>query len=82
MCIAWCILAGALAIEIRERSGSVIPAAILYGTFEGLAKLPPLTSGGNAITMGMYGVPGCIAMGLLLVMLRWEKDFAQRPRTP
>jgi hypothetical protein len=80
MCIAWCTLAGALALEIRERSGSVIPAAILYGTFEGLAKLPPLTSGGNAVTMGMYGLPGCTALALLLLMLRWAKDFGQRER--
>jgi hypothetical protein len=72
MCIAWCLLAGAVAMEIRHRSGSILPAAILYGTFEGLAKLPPLTRGGDAITMGMYGVPGCIALALVLVALRWR----------
>ncbi len=80
MCVAWCLLAGAIALEIRERSGSVIPTAILYGTFEGLAKLPPLTSGGSAITMGMYGLPGCVGLALLLLMLRWEKDFSSTSR--
>jgi len=79
MCVAWCLLAGAIAIEVRERSGSVIPAAILYGTFEGLAKLPPLTTGGDAITMGIYGIPGCIALGALLLALRWDTDFRRAP---
>ncbi len=76
MCIAWCLLAGALAMELRERSGSIFPAAILYGTFDAFAKLPPLTSGGDAITSGMYGLPGCVAMAFLLLALRWDADLS------
>lgn len=65
MCIAWSILFTGVALEIRRLSGSVIPTAIMYGTFEGIAKLPPLTTGGDAITMGLFGLPGTIALGLV-----------------
>lgn len=69
MCIAWCILFTGIAIELRRLSGSVFPAAIMYGTFEGMAKLPPLTTGGDSITMGLFGLPGTLGLALLFLAL-------------
>jgi hypothetical protein len=70
MNVAWCLLFSAIATHVRVKSGSVIVAAILYGTFEGIAKLPPLVRGGDAITTGVFGLPGLAALGIVLLALR------------
>ncbi|MCC5623386.1 CPBP family glutamic-type intramembrane protease, partial [Nostoc sp. CHAB 5715] len=51
---------------ITIKSKSVIAAAIMHGTINGLAVLPiSLIKGGNDLTVGMTGLAGFIAIAIV-----------------
>ncbi|MBL8028476.1 MAG: CPBP family intramembrane metalloprotease [Fibrobacteres bacterium] len=66
--IVFCMLFSPLLTFIRQRSGSVLAAAILHGTFNATAGLPfMLLNGGSDLTVGSMGAAGIIAMGIAMV---------------
>ena len=68
-----------LLTAIRERTGSVLPAAAAHGAINGVAPLLGLLSaGGDPRVSGIAGVLGWIALGLVAALL-WLR---LRPVTP
>jgi membrane protease YdiL (CAAX protease family) len=68
MMVIFCVLLSFVHTFVRLKSGSVIAAAILHGTINGLAGLPVMVlEGGNDLTNGMTGLAGFIALVILLV---------------
>lgn len=66
MMIVFCMLFSPLLTLVREKSGSVLAAAILHGTFNATAGLPiMLLIGGNDLTVGSLGAAGLVAMGIV-----------------
>lgn len=55
---------------LRERSGSVIPAAIFHGTMNGIAGVSLIMlTGGDVFTRGIVGAPGLIVLGAVSLLL-------------
>jgi uncharacterized protein len=55
---------------ITIKAKSVIAAAIMHGTINGLAVLPiSLINGGNDLTVGMSGLAGFIAIAIVIICL-------------
>jgi len=73
MTILWCLLAAPIFEYVRVRSRSILATGILYGTLEGMSKIPPLLTGGNDLTIGLYGISGLMALALVLAAI-WFFD--------
>ena len=73
MMVIFCLFLSFIHTFIRLRSGSVVAAAILHGTLNGLAGLPLLVlAGGNDLTNGITGLAGMIALAILTVPIIWK----------
>jgi len=58
--------AGRAGLLVRLRAGTVLVAAVMYGTFNALAGVPLLAvRGGSDLTVGFTGFSGIIAMCIL-----------------
>jgi hypothetical protein len=57
---------------VRERGGSLIPAALLHGGVNALAGLPLLLFSGGDLTTGLAGLPGLAALAGFNLWLRRE----------
>ena len=66
MAVAWCTAASAVLLFLRNKSGGVFAPAILHGTFEGVAHLPPLVKGLGTFWVGMHGMAGTLALLIAL----------------
>lgn len=67
MCVM-CVLLGTLELYVVEKTGSVIPAAILHGTFNAICGLAlMLVLGGNDLLIGVTGLAGFVSMGLVIL---------------
>jgi membrane protease YdiL (CAAX protease family) len=65
MMVAFCLLFTPIIMFIRERSGSVVMAAIVHGTLNALAGLPILyLAGYDEMLGGMTGLAGFIVMAV------------------
>ena len=65
MMVAFCVLFTPIIMFIRERSGSVVMAAIVHGTLNALAGLPILyLAGYDEMLGGMTGLAGFIVMAV------------------
>jgi membrane protease YdiL (CAAX protease family) len=74
MMCGFCIAVTPLLGFLRDRTGSVIPAAIMHGTINALAGLGTLfITGGAALYVNMPGVAGiavCLLSALFVAFLR------------
>ena len=77
MGIAWCTAASALLLFVRRKSGGVFAPAILYGTLEGMSRLPPLAKGLGEVWIGMRGLSGTLAL-LIVFGVLWALDRKMR----
>ncbi|MEM9188818.1 MAG: CPBP family intramembrane glutamic endopeptidase, partial [Myxococcota bacterium] len=79
MGIAWCIAASALLGYVRDKSGSIYAPAVLYGSLEGMSKLPPLSQGGTDLLVGVHGLAGIVALtAVLFGLLAIDRRRAMR----
>ena len=70
MMMVWCILLTPLFLYFRIRSGSVIQSAIMHGTLNATYGLSiMMVAGGNDLTTGMTGLPGFIALVVVLFII-------------
>ena len=70
MMVAFCVLVTPLMVFIREKSGSVIMAAIAHGTINALGGLPVLyLIGYKELLSGITGLAGFIALALADIVL-------------
>ena len=68
--IIHCILLGVVQLYLVSKSKSVIPAAILHGTYNAIAALPLCyIKGGNDFVNGVTGFSGMIATALVIVAI-------------
>lgn len=69
MMTVWCILLTPLFIYFTLKAGSVIAAAIAHGTLNASAGLAiMLIAGGSDLLVGLSGLSGFIALGILLLL--------------
>lgn len=74
MMIGWCCLLAPIITYIRLRTGSIVAAAVAHGTLNGTAGVALMAlSGGNDLTVGITGLAGFIALGVVLLVL-WLVD--------
>ena len=80
MMVAFCLLVTPLMVFIREKSGSVIMAAVAHGTINAVAGLPIIyLTGYNELLSGFTGLAGFIilaAADLALLLLGKDKKSA------
>jgi len=70
MMVVWCILLTPIFIYITLKAKSVIAAAILHGTLNGVAGISIMfIKGGNDITVGLTGLSGFIALAIIILCL-------------
>ena len=70
MMIIWCILLAPMFTLIRDKSGSVIAAAIMHGTLNAFAGVPMMyIIGGNDLTVGVTGLAGFIALIIINIII-------------
>jgi membrane protease YdiL (CAAX protease family) len=79
MMILWCILITTLINYITLRARSVIAAAIMHGSINGLAGIAiMMLSGGSDLTIGLTGLAGFTALAvfnlLLYCKIKWYKE--------
>lgn len=68
--VVFCVLLSPLLAWIREKSGSVLAAAILHGSINGLFMLPALVvKGGNELTSGATGIPGFLVLAAVTAVI-------------
>lgn len=73
MCVV-CVLLGTLELYLVEKTGSVIPAAVMHGTFNAVSGIAlMLVLGGNDLLIGATGLAGFISMGLVILAV-WLYD--------
>jgi len=81
MMMLFCMLFGTVISYVRLRAKSVIAAAIMHGTLNGVAGLTVLyTSGGSDLTTGALGLAGflvLIALNILIIL--YERFIAKEP---
>jgi len=81
MMIILSILLSAVFIYITIKSKSVIAAAIMHGTMNATAGISiMLVDGGNDLTVGMAGLAGFIALGILLIGLFIFDSFISKDK--
>ena len=74
MMVILCILLGIIELYFVVKSGSVWPSAIIHGIFNGISGMTLLWfPTGSALTTGMTGVAGFVAMGIIIATL-WLYD--------
>lgn len=74
MMVILCILLGIIELYFVIKSGSVWPSAIIHGTVNGISGMTLLWfPTGSALTTGMTGVAGFVAMGIIIAVL-WLYD--------
>ena len=74
MMVILCILLGIIELYFVVKSGSVWPSAIIHGIFNGISGMTLLWfPTGSALTTGMTGVAGFVAMGIIIAVL-WLYD--------
>ena len=72
MMILFCILFSPFFTLVAVRSGSVIAAAILHGTFNGLSGVAVmLLKGGNDLIIGVTGAAGLVVLVALNLIIWW-----------
>lgn len=70
MMIVFCILLSPLFSYVRQRTGSVLAAAVMHGSLNGTFGLSiMLIQGGNDLTVGLTGLAGLIAIAAFDLML-------------
>ena len=70
-----CILMAPIFLYFREKSGSMIVAAIAHGTLNATAGMAlVLLSGYNELTCGMAGVAGMIVLAIADLFLFWRNS--------
>lgn len=77
MMVAFCVLATPLMVLIREKSGSVIMAAIAHGTINALGGLPIVyLIGYKELLSGITGLAGFIVLAVadIVILLLKNKD--------
>lgn len=79
--VAFTVLLTPAHLWVRERGGSVLPAALLHGGVNALAGLPLLLFSGSDLTTGLVGLPGLAALAGFNLWLRREvpPDTPARP---
>ena len=74
MMVVLCILLGIIELYFVVKSGTVWPSAIIHGTFNGISGMTLLWfPTGSALTTGMTGVAGFVAMSIVIAAL-WLYD--------
>ena len=74
MMIGWCSLLAPLFTYIRLKTGSTVAAAVAHGTLNGCAGAAVMAlSGGSDLTVGITGLAGFAALGIVLLVL-WLVD--------
>jgi membrane protease YdiL (CAAX protease family) len=83
MYIAWSVMMSAILTYLRERSGSVLACAILYGTMQSVAAMEqhlPLVHGGSTLIVGVHGVAGIAALAIVFGVMLWhDRRIAEAP---
>lgn len=72
--ILWCVLLTPWLLHVRERAGSVLPAAILHGSLNasaGLALVP--LRGGDDLLVGVTGLAGFLALVPVNLWVLWSR---------
>ena len=70
MMVIWCILLTVPLLYFRLKSGTVISAAVIHGTLNGVYGISiMLIAGGNDLTTGLSGLSGFISLILLSTAL-------------
>jgi membrane protease YdiL (CAAX protease family) len=68
----WTVLFAPLIAYIRFRAQSVVAAAVMHGTLNGVALAPAMVlRGGDALIVGVMGLAGIIVLAVLNVGLYW-----------
>lgn len=78
--VVLCLLLTPILVFIRERTGSVIMAAVAHGTLNALAGLPILyLAGYNELLSGMTGLAGFIVLAVadLVILLLRQKNTSR-----
>jgi len=76
----WAILFSPLIGYIRLKSGSVIAAAMMHGSLNGVGMAPAVVlSGGDSLTTGILGFPGIAVLALLNLGLYFYIGKGARP---
>lgn len=73
MFVVYCICAGSLLLELRNRSHSIYPAAVAHSTINGLVGICALFMDSSLTMWLVYsptGVVGCVILVVITLMLR------------
>lgn len=81
MMTAFCVLFAPVISYVRLRAKSVIAAAVLHGSFNGLAGLAVLfIAGGSDLTTGVLGLPGMIVFLVLNGLIVLHDRYVAKDR--
>lgn len=68
--VVWAILFSPLIGYVRSRTGSVVAAAMMHGSLNGVGMAPAaILTGGDSLTTGILGIPGIGVLTVLNVCL-------------
>ncbi|UCH63205.1 MAG: CPBP family intramembrane metalloprotease [Fidelibacterota bacterium] len=81
MMTGFCLLWSPIFFYIREKSGSVIAAALLHGSLNGAGGFAILlVSGGNDLVVGVTGLAGLIVLALAnIVLVVYDRYLTAKP---
>jgi len=79
--IAATMLLGILISYVRLRAGSVIPAALMHGSVNGLYGISLMyLDWDNDLSIGLFGTGGCLVMGVFVIlMVVFDRFLSKRP---
>jgi membrane protease YdiL (CAAX protease family) len=79
--IAASMLLGILISYVRLRAGSVIPAALMHGSVNGLYGVSLMyLDWDNDLSIGLFGTGGCLVMGCCVILLFfYDRFLSKRP---
>lgn len=70
MMVVWCMVMGVVVSWVRLRAGTVLAAAVMHGTINGIAGLGLLTlRGGSDLMVGLTGLSGIITVSVVAVLM-------------
>lgn len=81
MMVVLCVLLGIIELYFVVKSGSMWPSAIIHGTFNAVSGLTIIWyPTGSALTTGMTGVSGFVAMVIVITLLWLYDRYISRER--
>lgn len=76
----WAILFSPLIGYVRLKSGSVVAAAMMHGSLNGVAMAPAaMLTGGDSLTTGILGIPGIAVLAVMNLGLYVYRSTGARP---